>query len=50
MPQENEHVKPNKQIIIIPGIMGSKLKEQQLTIWIPHIKSTFSRNLTCMKS
>ncbi|EVT97407.1 hypothetical protein U365_16500 [Bacillus anthracis 9080-G] len=43
MPQENEHVKPNKQIIIIPGIMGSKLKEQQLTIWIPHIKSTFSR-------
>ncbi|MDM8151655.1 lipase/acyltransferase domain-containing protein [Priestia megaterium] len=33
------YAKPNKQIIIIPGIMGSKLKEEALSIWIPHIKA-----------
>ncbi|MGE6505041.1 lipase family alpha/beta hydrolase [Bacillus cereus] len=43
MPEENGYSKPNRQIIIIPGIMGSQLKDQKLTIWIPHIKTALQR-------
>ncbi|WP_338705446.1 lipase family alpha/beta hydrolase [Priestia aryabhattai] len=39
------YAKPNRQIIIIPGIMGSKLKEEALSIWLPHIKAVYDKDL-----
>ncbi|MEK4814122.1 MULTISPECIES: lipase/acyltransferase domain-containing protein [Bacillus] len=42
---KQQYGKAKRQIIIIPGIMGSKLKEQALTLWLPHVQAILEMNL-----